>query len=208
MDKFGNYDFIEGYFHNEPVYVVASGASLMGFDFRLLQGRRKVVISHVSFFCKPEPGDILAFLDKSPTQKMLQYWPTIYTEDFKTVVGPRTGLQPAANVAVVPLLTNTLSMSPRRGLLSPNSSGVFGLSIALAAGASHVYLLGHDCIGEGNFYNTKDVKGYHKKSKDRYERMARPYKYFESMKDKITNLSDISTIKQFEKKHWSEHFYE
>lgn len=197
-ERFGNYDWLRGHFDGRDVFVVAAGPSLKGFDFDRLRGRAKVIINDMALFCKPEPNDIHCWLDHSVTQRLAKSMgPNFYEWPCRIVNGPGTHLRPGGKVAVVKVNKNRFSFDfEREGVFEVLNTGMFGLSLALIAGAAKVYLLGHDCGGpELNAFDTKEVKGFLPVAISHYETFAKHYsKYAKAGATNIVNLSPISTI--------------
>ena len=205
--RYGNYSWIPGYFEGEDCFIVASGPSIRAqfgreacdgnwaFDFSPLKGKRVIVISHVLHFI-PEP-DIMVILDSSPLRTLGR---DHYTKPYKTVSGRNTNFDPKGQVAVVNY-SKKLNLDPKHGFFGSYSTGHFAISVALCAKASNIYLIGFDCRAkrdDGNFYNTKLVKGYARNDPEaRYARMA---KGFETFKDcgNIYHLSCASDLHTFE----------
>lgn len=191
---FGNYEWIPGHLDGQDVYVIASGPSLIDFDFSRLDGKKKIVISHASRFVSP---DYLVFLDRSVMETLSQ---DFYSQDYKTVVGKNVHLQPKCQLTRINY-SNTPQMNPTHGFWGAKSTGYFALNLALSMRAKNIYLLGFDCCGHEhkvNFYDAKKVKGYCRGGGERYEGMIKGFEKF-SQYSNIINLSPISKIPYFKK---------
>lgn len=193
--KFGNYDWIPGYYKDQDVFILGGGPSLMGFDFNRLKGRRKIAICHTVLFAPMEHLDMLVFLDSDPLPALS---PKIefHTAIFKTVVSGNVPLEPMGQVAVVNF-SKRVSTHPSQGCFSWISSGVFAVNIALIASARNIYLLGHDGgYAQTHFYDVKAVKKQLPREPDVYDKMIPHYEHFRNKKN-IFNCSPISKIKCF-----------
>lgn len=211
----GNYEWLKGFFQGEDVYVIGSGPSLAGFDFSKLKGKRKVVVSHMQKLVKPEPTDVICYLDGEAKRGIFrdpkdnstpeEVDNDFYNAPFHVVTSDRGGLQARGSVSVIRTAPE-LSLNPERGLFGPMSSGHYAISIALVGGAERIFLLGFDChtpqAGKANVYDTQKTKGYLPPSSpgdvktDRYLRMLSGFDQFKAC-NKIFNMTAGSKIQCF-----------
>jgi len=184
------------YFKGEDVFLVASGASLNGFDFSRLDEKNVIAINHSYSYVK---HNILVFLDASFHQGLELKGDSIEKMSCKIITGESSHTEKLDNISLVKM-AQVPSSNPDY-LFGSRQSGLVALNAALISNAKNIYLLGFDCRfinGLCHFYHhscnhPKDYKQL------RYERAVYDYLYFAHHKN-IFNCSKNSLITAFDYK--------
>lgn len=196
--------FLESKFQGREVYILGGGPSLLGFDFSLLDGLPVIAVNHSYEYCTP---DLIVYLDND-FLKQLSRKGHRFDQLPAPVLKDTRGTAPGECYQVNP--AQRPEDNSEDALFSKVSSGAMALSAALFGGASHVYLLGYDCHGEGliHFYDEDwESRGLkHGAVSRRYENMIKTFETFgPRFSERVTNLSPDSKIEAFKKKDWREH---
>lgn len=193
----GNSEWLRGWCRGEDVFVVAGGASLCGFDFSRLEGRRVVAVNRSLYYCR---ADVVVFLDAvmgTEFRKELPGFPD--SIDARVVAGHCAGMRPSKNVTVVRSCGKMAKpIEPSKGLLGRATSAQLGISVALAGEARAVYLLGVDANGRGHFYPHPAYDRTNPRAALQYQRMASAFDGFEPWRDRIINLNPDSSVRTFD----------
>ena len=209
MSLFKYPDFIKDRFKNQEVHVVASGPSLIGFDYNRLKGKKVIAINHAY---KLVDHDFCVFTDKG---FCLREDPEVLK---KTVCVSR--YNPDALSIIAFQYAKNFTMDPADGVWHRRSSGSIGVCTALQGGASKVFMYGIDCkflspqeanqaaaINGGNVKVFKHIYGHsttgifnHPRDEEKDElTFSDNIKFFAAFpKDKIINMSAFSAIPYFE----------
>lgn len=191
---------LEPIFEGQIVYVVASGESLKGFDFDLLEGKNTIVINDTLFkyppfwvFAKVFVTADTGFFNRN--KKELKKFPGI------KITRCGNGY-PGWNYFIDEGRSEDL-----RVLRKTNNSGFYALAAALKLGANKVYLLGFDIKWKKQPYWYDIPLDQLRKYKNIMYYKDTHLKYFEYYKDhNIINASPNSAITCFPKCELTEIF--
>jgi len=136
-------EFIREKFKNTEVHIVASGPSLLGFDYSKLKGKNIIAVNHAykmvdSLYC--------VFVDKSfPAREDVNVIKNSvclsrYIPEYPSIINF--------------IFNNIFNLDPEKGVYHRRSSGVAALTTALQGGASSVFLWGFDC----KFYTEQEAR--------------------------------------------------
>jgi len=202
-------NFITDKYKDQDVHIVASGASLFGFDYSKITGN----IITVNHSHKSINSDYTVFIDKSfpireDSSVLKKTCISRYNADFPNIIDTK--------------FINYFSYKISDGCYSGNSSGIAAITTALQAGAKKVFLHGFDSRGfnrdemieicEYNNYDTLNIvhdyylhstQGFfnHSKNLESNEIIFRNMieKFSLLPKEKIFNCSQFSAIPFFER---------
>jgi glycosyltransferase involved in cell wall biosynthesis len=200
--RLGPFDGIANAWKNEPCIVVGSGPSLKDFDFSRLNKIHSIGINHV---IEDYDGfEWFLFLD----QRFLNR--TSYNmRNYKGKVFCQNTCRPYPFMNAVLYktrkhLNKSIDLDIHKGLYNGMLSGVAALHLALISGANPIYIIGMDCGGgaANDYHYKKTYTGAMPTLKkwEKYKKTARFFEKFRPWKNRIVNLSPISTIKTFQKK--------
>lgn len=201
---------INGMLKGQDVYLVGSGPSLKDFPFYKLGGKYAIAINHtIEFF--PDAWALL-FGDKvflaHTCFDVSKYSGLIFCSERCMTSRPIEQMIPADNVYIYRDRRDEPYTNSKLGLYHTTSSGIQALNLAIQMQAGKIYLLGYDyCFphGERHFYG--DIYAHHAKyPEDRVWAKVEKLERFKKWRDRIVNLSTISTIPYFEKRDWREVF--
>ena len=212
IDKVIKYpEFIKGKFEGEEVHVVASGPSLVGFDYKSLKGKNVIAVNYAFKMVK---HSFCIFVDKGFARVEA---PEVIKESVCV-----SRLNPEFPSLIVFDFAKKYSINPDDGVWHRRSSGSIAICAALQGGASKVYLYGFDCRfftpdqvrlvaalnGNDNYKTKLDLYGHATSEKFKH-RQDQPddEQVFEDTiqifaafpRDKILNMSRFSAIPYFEK---------
>ncbi len=191
--RYGNYDWLSGYFKGRKALVIGTGPSIQGVSFAVFRdagwaliacGRAILIERSIDMWAVRETSQIVI--------ARRDHGIDAYTAKFKTVAAWDSNLMPRDNVAVM----------PRNGLpLSGDivATGHMGLEAAIMAGASPIYLLGHDGPVHKNLHAYLDIiepQRRETKKLENYQTMLPGWDAFRGIAD-IRNLSKVSLIQTF-----------
>jgi len=193
---------VNGMLKGKRVFVVGSGPSLKGFDFKRLANEETIAVNHtLEFF-----PDAKYHLFGDP--RVLGFVQNIY-KNYKGMIfashHANLGEWERTNDRVHVFAKRADSIGERLedGLYSDFNSGMEAVNLALVMGADKVYLLGMDfCANNGEYYFygkpswlKTPVEKCDKLLDDRNVHWGK----FEKYRDKIFNCSPISRIETFQK---------
>jgi len=191
----------DGAWAGEPVFVVAGGPSLIGFDFERLRGKGRIIVINRAMEFIPW-ADILFFMDNKFYQMCHKGETFLKWEAFAghKVFLDLMGRKYEDCYHVRSLGRVGLSRSIAQGLYHGNNSGVGALNLALVLKARPIYLLGYDMCFAGN--RSHFHGGYGPGARETtvknfvrdFERMA---KFMHEERRYIINLSPRSSLKVF-----------
>lgn len=176
------------------MFIVAGGPSLIGFDFERIRQYTTITINRSHRYCR---SDVICFVDAETGHDIKRV-------DGTLDLGPRivasnyAGLTPGGRITTLRIGLNLNITDPSLPVYGPASSTLVAISIALIGGASHVFLLGVDCRfvrGEDHFHPHPVAQCRTDEAK--YQRMAKAFDVFAPARDKIYNLSSVSTVRTF-----------
>lgn len=194
---------VNGFLEGKSVYLLGSGPSLKGFDFRTLSKEQTIAINHTIEFY-PE-AKMCLFGDKVFLK---------YTDfDFDTYTGwvfAPDEVKDHPKLRVVLHQKRCFFFEKRRdqpyltfkkGLFHPASSGTLALNLALQMRAKEIFLLGFDYYYQGrDMHFFKDVHDHHKRyEEERYAKKALKFRFFSEHAYRVKNISQKSLIKEFPK---------
>lgn len=188
--------FCDGWCHGKPVFVVAGGPSLIGFDFDRIKEYTTITINRSHRYCR---SDVIVFVDAETATDIrnidgsLDFGPRIVASNY-------AGVTPGGNITTMRIGRDLNIHDPAQSVLGRASSTLLGVSIALMGGASHVFLLGVDC----KFIAGKDHFHPHpyeqcRNDEARYARMVHSFTLFTPERHRIFNLSSESAVTAFRK---------
>ena len=185
------------YFENQDVYIVGSGPSLLGFDFKKLENKNVIAVNNSYKYVK---HNILIFYDPSFQQTVRNNKDDIYKMDCKIITGRSSGIIPKNNNISIVNMKDYPSKNPDY-LYGSFQSGLMAINAALISEAKKIFLLGFDCTWKNNIchFYYQDCNHPESFNKIRYERAVPYYDKFCDFRNKIFNCSDISLIKTFQK---------
>ncbi len=206
-------DFISNRFTGKEVHVVASGPSLLGFDYSQLKGKTVIAVNYAYKFVE---HDFVVYVDKGFPKEALGI-----TEETTCLSRPQRTFPPTVGLKILSHFT----MDPKVGVyggIHQRSSGVAALCIALQGGAEHVYIYGMDCkffsreeaLAAARFngapesivtldrygHSTSGVIPHKRDDEDAdaiFQLTAKLFNVFP--RDKVTNQSPFSLITKFKK---------
>jgi len=208
--------FINNRFDRQDVFIVASGPSLIGFDYQLLNNKKVIAVNHSHKLVQHE---YCVFVDKGFPEKespevLNTTCLTQYNQNYKD-----------KDNIIFFKFSNSFSHNLENGVYHRSSSGSVAICTALHGNANKIYLLGFDCRGvsyddakkicldnggnvdtiQERFYG-HSTSGQFTHNRDSAKNMhifnSTIQKYSAFTKYKIINLSNISMIPFFEKKDW------
>jgi hypothetical protein len=143
---------------DEVVYLIGGGASLKGFDWNLLAGKKVLAINR-AFQVLPE-ADVLYWTDAR-----FYRW---YKEDIDKFKGLKVTCRsvdgnPGDIIVLRPNSSTTLDTRPD-WISSGNNSGFGAINLAVKLGAKRIYLLGYDMVSrdkETHWHSGYDVAHNH-----------------------------------------------
>ena len=204
-------EFIRDKFKGEEVHVVASGPSLVGFDYKRLRGKNVIAVNYAFKMVK---HSFCIFVDKG--------FPRVEAPEVIEESVCVSRLNPDFPSIIVFDFAKRYSIDPDEGVWHRKSSGAVAVCAALQSGASKVYLYGFDCRfltsdevitaakhnGVENFKPKMALYGHSTSDKFKHQR-DRPEDeivfnqtvqvYSSFPRDKIVNMSKFSAIPYFEK---------
>lgn len=168
-------NFITNRFKNKEVHVVASGPSLLGFDYSKLNGKNIVTVNHAY---KELKHDYCVFVDRS----------FVKTEDSK-VIKATTCL--SRKIKEYPSIidfkfNHQFSYNPKDGVFYYRSSGISAITTALQGGASKIFLYGFDA----RFFNKADCIEAVKRNGADPSKVLKKDAYGHSTSDKNFHMRD------------------
>lgn len=136
-------EFIKDRFKNSDVHIIASGPSLIGFDYSALKNKRVITINHAY---KLVNSEFTVFIDKE-----------FYKEDpdiANQFTLSRHDCDPKPSIGFN--MSKEFSMNPENGVYPRmnKNSGLSAICIALQGGAEKIYLCGFD----HRFFNSEQAK--------------------------------------------------
>lgn len=208
----GPYDNVDGFWKNEPCFVVGSSRGLrnamdQGFKFEMLNNRHSIGMNHIiedyHYF------EWFVFLDGRFLQITKydifgHYKGRIFTQR-------RTGLTPSKNVTIFYKTVEPPTEHIINGMINGQVSGIIALHLAIISGANPIYLLGLDNGGlksnkNGNHFK-KDYTGESLKKagwENYLEKIPRTFEQFKPWAHKIYNVDPLGDIKTFKKISWKD----
>ncbi len=194
---------IQGMRRGAEVWIIGSGYSLFGFDFSRLDGKFTIALNH-TIEDYPKASALLfgdkAFL-KHTTFDITQYQGLIFAGEYTEDTQAMKAVKDRPNVFVFSPRKDSPTLSGKRGLFHPCSSGVFALNLAIIMDAAKIYLLGYDYYyGGGIMHYYGDRYPHHRKyDEEKFARKALKFRFFEEWKERVVNCSPASTITEFRK---------
>lgn len=180
-------------------FVVASGPSLEGFDFKSLKipDSKIVAVNHAYKFCEP---DYMVFRDREFLREAELNQEKLEQLPFQIYCHQNCRIKPAVNI-------NLFAVAGRVGndpkfLYGSELSGLCGISLAIALKASKIFLLGFDCRTGTKTHFSDDTENHRYKYGEMDENLKRKvhaFKMFTTWKGKIYNVCPDSRIDFFEK---------
>ena len=205
-------EYIRNRFKNKEDHIVASGPSLIGFDYSKLKGKKVIAVNNAY---RKVDAEYCVFVDRTfidneapevvkdvvcVSRKIIDY---PHIKDFK--------------------FSDRFQMDPEKGVYNRRSSGVSAITTALQGGAKKIYLYGFDCKawtakeaeqiarlnGDKNFKPKKEH--YVHSTSDEYNQQSdelknihvfeQTIKLFNAFpRDMIINMSPVSAILCFKKR--------
>jgi glycosyltransferase involved in cell wall biosynthesis len=196
----GPFSNINNVWLNEPCFVVGTGPSLRGFDFKQLEGLHTIGINHV---VEDYDGFEWLFALDDRFFKITSYDFTKFKG--KIFSAHKCRLLPHNNNVRFKALGTSAKIPTRieDGLWNGRMSGLAALNLAIITGANPIYLLGCDCGGGhfSDYHYKKDYTGVTRNETKRikYVNNAGFFDKFMLWKDRVVNLSLESNIKTFKK---------
>ncbi len=204
-------EFIRDKFKDEEVHVVASGPSLVGFDYKRLKGKNVIAVNHAF---KMVQHSFCIFVDKG--------FPRVEAPEVIKESVCVSRVNPEFPSLIVFDFAKKYSINPDEGVWHRKSSGAISVCAALQSGASKVYLYGFDCKfftsdearaaakhnGVDNYKTKLDLYGHATSEKFKHQRdrpvdeivFQQTIQVFASFpRDKIVNMSKFSAIPYFDK---------
>jgi len=129
-------DFIKDRYKNKDVHIVASGPSLIGFDYSYFNDKNVIAVNHAYKLVK---NDFVVFLDSHFAARES---PEVLTSG-NTLVCSRSAHVPFDQCYAFKAV-NRFQLDPNEGVYSPRSSGLAALTIAIQGSAKNIYLWGFD----------------------------------------------------------------
>ena len=183
--------FLDGFFQGETVFVVASGPSLKGFDFGLLNGERVIAVNKAAQFVKPS---LAVYVDKSMEGFMLGQ-----NLDCPVITANYGGCPKQFYSVWVDARTDGQIRGPAQNdfnhLYGFGSSTAVAISAALVGGAAQVYVLGLDLEG-GYFYTGSESPAL--RDMRNQEIFFRRFAEW-SLTERVINLNPDSRVEVFKK---------
>jgi hypothetical protein len=185
-------------FEGQEVFVLASGPSLVDFDYSKLDGKNVICVNHS--YKKVKKALWTFAVDRAFVQFEDSRAPFRTTLICKKIIG-----QPVIEYKKA----EKFSLNPFDGVWHVKSSGACALNSAIHAGFSKIYLLGFDCTitdlvhaTDKEFRHRKKMwptltEKEKKKLKEHFEKTIKYFEYFP--RDNIFNLSTLSAIPYFKK---------
>ncbi len=189
-------EWIINYFKGSDVFIIGGGASLSGFDFNKLKGKRIICINHAWRWIQPE---ILVFLDACFNKEMKVLGIDLYSLPFKIVAGANSGMKTEKNCTVVNL-TSSVSKNPN-AMYGRQQSGLIAINLCLIANAKRIFLLGFDgkfTNGQGHFFS-KEYPHRADNNEKSYTRSVEAYEKYRVYQN-IYNCNLDSNFKMFKTK--------
>jgi len=140
----GNYEHLKDILKNETVYIIGSGPSLLGYDYKRLAGKKVISVNHALFELL-ESGIIPnyhIFLDYRFLQECKL---TPDNLPVFSITSSHSTIAPRIDKLAVIKPENKFSLDPVEGFFSPRNSIAFAISVSIYMGVKEINLLGADC---------------------------------------------------------------
>lgn len=146
----------DGAWGGQRCFIVGGGPSLRGFDFNRLRGDRVIAVNRAFESCPF--ADVMLAMDERLYDWILSgELGDEARARFERFAGVKLWLAPFGATRLLPGVTyvanrgmDGLTDSLSSGLYHGNNSGYAALNLAVALGADPIYLLGYDCVGDGD----------------------------------------------------------
>jgi len=196
---------LNGMMEGKTIFIIGSGTSLKGFNFRRLDKEFTIAINHTIEHYPQAKSLIFSdkiFLSKTSfnikTYKGLMY---VNENCLHSKPLQDMDLEQYPNIYIFKSRRDEPVLDARQGLFHPTSCGIMAVSLSLQMKAKRIYLLGYDYYyqpdGQIHFY--KDLPHHLKYPQQRVGMKAKKFNLFEKWKHRIINLNPKSLITTFEK---------
>ncbi len=193
---------INGMLKGKRVFVVASGPSLIGFDFKRLSNEETIAVNHTLEHFPAARHHLFG------DPRVLNYVRTIYKDYAGNIFASHhanlgSWERNDERVYVFAKRSNSVGEKLEDGLYSDFNSGMEAVNLALVMGAEKIYLLGMDfCAHDGKYYfygKPAWMKAQVTQCDSLLEKRNIHWSKFEPYKDRIYNCSKISRITTFQR---------
>jgi hypothetical protein len=208
----GPYDNVDGFWKNEPCFVVGSSIGLRhamdaGFTFDKLNGHHSIGVNHViedyHYF------EWLVFLDGRFLQ--LTKWDVLGFYKGRIFTQRRAGLLPSNKVTIFYKSNEDPTENIINGVINGQVSGVIALHLAIISGANPIYMLGMDNGGLKNNKNGNHFKKNYtgeslkKGGWENYlDRIPHTFEKLGKWSSRVYNVDPLGDIKTFRKISWKD----